>query len=57
MTQAVDVQSHEIGMIIPNLIKMGGHVETPPEHATDDIVLADSRTAVICFSASQMRIE
>ena len=40
MTQAIDVQSREIRMIIPNSIKLGAHIQAAPEHAADDITFS-----------------
>ena len=43
MTQAIDIQSRKIRMIIiPNPIKLGTHIQTAPKHAADDIIPAGS---------------
>ena len=58
MTQAIDVQSREIRMIIPKSIKFGAHIQTAAKHAADDIISSRiSGAAVVGVFSSQMRIK
>ena len=58
MTQAIDVQSREIRMIIPKSIKLGTHIQAAAKHAADDIAFIDiGGAAVVGFFSSQMRIK
>ena len=58
MPQAIDIQSREICLIIPDPVELSGHIQACSKQAANDIPLLQiSRTAVIRIFSSYMRIK